>query len=252
MEFDTATRTTDSGSGARPRLVRTLLVFATLVAILVAFFWFDVDHFLSIEMLVDNRDWLMVQVARNEAFIAVAFLAVYALTVAASVPGATLLTIGGGFLFGTMAGAVYAVAGATIGAIALFLFIRAGMGNSLRAGAGTSVERFRRGFQDDAFGYLLFLRLLPLVPFWFVNIAAAVLQVPLRTFVIATALGIVPGTLVYASFGSSLGFLLGEEGTGDIGSVLTPQVLLPLIGLALLALAPVIYKKVKGRAGGAS
>jgi uncharacterized membrane protein YdjX (TVP38/TMEM64 family) len=238
---------TQARSRALPNWARLLLVAIMLLSALAGFFVFDLDRYLSIQTLADNRDWLLDQVAGNAIAVVLGFIAIYTLVVAASVPGATVLTITGGFLFGTVAGAIYAVTGATLGAIGLFLFIRTGLGNSLRARADTSIERFKRGFHDNAFGYLLFLRLLPLVPFWFVNIAAAVLEVPLLTFVLATAMGIIPGSVVYASFGSGVGFILDEDGTADIGGILTPEVLLPLIGLALLALAPILYKTFKRR-----
>ena len=162
---------------------------------------------------------------------------------ALSFPGALILTITSGFLFGPVLGSLYAVIGATLGAVGLFLFVRMGLGDSMETRAGGAIDRLRRGFADNALGYLLFLRLLPVFPFWLVNFAAALIAVPLRTFVIATAIGIVPGSAVYATFGSGLGTLLDEGKPIDLGTVLTPSIFLPLLALAVLALAPALYQR---------
>ncbi len=227
------------------RLVRGGLVLAALAAALVLFRLSGLDRFLSIEALAQNRDWLLAEVARLGPAAAAIFIAVYALAVALSVPGALVLTVTGGFLFGPVLGSAYAVTGGTLGAVALFLLVRAGFGEAMRGRAGGAVERLRRGFAENALGYLLFLRLLPIFPFWLVNLAAALLAVPLRTFVIATAVGIVPGSVVYASFGSGLGSLLDAGKPIDLGSILTPGIVLPLAALALLALAPALYQRLR-------
>lgn len=228
-------------------LLRVAAIALILIAVPVAFFALGLDSYLSLQTLEDNRAWLLDQVAKNFVVTAAAFVAIYAVAVAISVPGAAFLTIAGGFLFGTVQGTIFTVVGATLGAVALFLFVRAGLGGTLKARAGSSTERLRRGFNDNALGYLLFLRLMPVVPFWLVNLAAAIVGVPLRTFVVATALGIIPGSAIFASFGSGLGFILDAGGEADLGAILSPQVALPLIGLALLSLAPVVYRAMKRR-----
>ena len=227
--------------------LRIALVFAVIAGALGIVLALDLDRFLTLDALAENRAWLLDQVANNAAVVATVFVAVYAVAVALSVPGAAILTITGGFLFGTVFGALYAVIGATLGAIGIFLFIKAGLGDALKTRAGSAIDRLRSGFHDNALGYLLFLRLLPVFPFFVVNLAAAVLGVPLRTFALATLVGIIPGSLVYSSIGNGLGFVIDEEMEADLGAIFAPEVILPLAALALLSLAPVIYKAVKRR-----
>lgn len=236
-----------AGSRRVPKWLRVVLVFAAIAAALGIVLAFDVDGYLTLDALAANRAWLLDQVANNAVVVVLAFIAVYAVSVALSVPGAAVLTIAGGFLFGTVLGALYAVIGATLGSLGIFLFVKAGLGDALATRAGSAVDRLRTGFQENALGYLLFLRLLPIFPFFVVNLAAAVLGVPLRTFALATLVGIIPGSLVYASIGNGLGFVIDEKMEADLGAIFAPEVFLPLAGLALLSLAPVVYKAVKRR-----
>ncbi|WP_421723741.1 TVP38/TMEM64 family protein [Bauldia sp.] len=243
----------DTAPSAKSRFARIGIVIGVLAAALVAFFVLGLDAFLTIEALAENRAWLLEQVGDQRWLVALIFVAIYAAAVAVSVPGAAILTIAGGFLFGVVQGTIFAVVGATLGAIGLFLFVRIGLGDSLRSRAGSGIDKLRQGFQENALGYLLFLRLLPIVPFWLVNLAAALLRVPLRTFAIATAVGIIPGSLVYTSFGNGIGALIEAGQDVNLESILTAEIVLPLVGLALLALAPIVYKKIRGqRAKGAA
>ena len=149
------------------------------------------------------------------------------------------MTIAGGFLFGTWLGALSAIIGGTLGATAVFLAARAGLGGVAQR-AGRLVAKLEAGFRADAFNYLLVLRLVPIFPFWLVNLVPALVGVRLLTFVLATLLGIIPGTFVYASLGNGLGSVVEEP---DLAIVLKPSVLVPIIALALLALIPVGYKR---------
>jgi uncharacterized membrane protein YdjX (TVP38/TMEM64 family) len=236
-----------AGSRRVPKWLRVVLVVATIAAALGIVLALDLDEYLTLDALAANRAWLLDQVADNAVVVVLAFIAIYAVSVALSVPAAAALTIAGGFLFGTVLGALYAVIGATLGSIGIFLFVKAGLGDALATRAGSAVDRLRTGFQENALGYLLFLRLLPVFPFFVINLAAAVLGVPLRTFALATFVGIIPGSLVYASIGNGLGYVIDEKMEADLGAVFAPEVLLPLAGLALLSLAPVVYKAVKRR-----
>jgi uncharacterized membrane protein YdjX (TVP38/TMEM64 family) len=155
-----------------------------------------------------------------------------------------MLTIAGGCLFGAWLATFYTVIGATAGATLVFLAVRAGF-DGLARRAGPSAARLEAGFRRNAFNYLLVLRLVALFPFWLVNLVAALLGVRLRTYVLATLIGIIPGTFVYASFGSGLSAAIERPGR-DI--MLRPAVLLPLLGLALLALLPVAYRRWRGGA----
>ena len=171
---------------------------------------------------------------------------------ALSVPGAAVLTVAGGFLFGALEGTVLVVIGATVGATLLYLAAKTALGDALRARAGGLVHKLEAGFRENALSYLLVLRLVPLFPFWLVNLAAAVLGVPPATYVLGTFVGIIPGSYVYASVGAGLGSVFDQGGEPSLKGALTPQVLVALVGLALLSLVPVAYKRLKAAAGGLS
>jgi len=218
---------------------RRLVPLALLVAAGIAFLAAGGHRYLTFAALAENRDWLCSLVQRWGLVAAFLYIAVYAGLVALSVPGAAVLTIAGGFLFGTWLGTLCAVGGATLGATGIFLATRAGLSGLARR-AGPLIGRLEAGFRADAFNYLLILRLVFIVPFWLVNLVPALVGVRLSTFVAATFLGIIPGTFVYASFGNGLGDVVGEPG---LRVLLRPSVLGPIIGLVILALIPVGYKR---------
>ena len=129
----------------------------------------------------------------------------------------------------------------------MFLAARYALFDILHAKAGPALLKMEQGFRENAFNYLLVLRLVPLFPFWLVNLVPALLGVPLKTYVIATAIGIIPGTFVFASVGNGLGEILASGKTPDLSIIYDPEVLIPLLGLAVLALVPVLYKAWKAR-----
>ncbi len=229
---------------ARPsRLqVRRLAPLVLLAAALVGFFALGLQDWIDLETLRRHRLWLAAQVQDHYLLTLLAYAAIYAVAVAVSVPGATILTIAGGFLFGQLVGCAAAVVAATVGATALFLAARTALGEPLRARAGPWLRRLEQGFADNALSYLLVLRLVPLFPFFVVNLVPAFLGVRLRVFAIGTLLGIIPGTFVYASVGAGLGELFEAGGAITPADVLSPEILAALVGLALLALLPVAYK----------
>jgi len=234
----------EQGDRARrgPRLVRRLLPLAVLLAALVVAFALRLDRYLSFEQLAAHREWLLAEVARLGLVAPVLFVLVYAAATGLSIPGATILTLTGGFLFGTLAGTAIVVIGATLGAAIVFLVARTAFGDALRARAGPFIRKLEDGFRANALNYLLVLRLVPLFPFWLVNLVPAFLGVRLSTFVVGTFIGIIPGAFVYASLGSGVGALIESGERPDLGIIFTPRVLLPLVGLAVLALLPVAYK----------
>ena len=144
-------------------------------------------------------------------------------------------------------GAALAVIGASIGAVGVFLVARTSLGGHLRSTATPWLERMRKGFNENALCYLLVLRIIPLFPFWVVNIVPAFLGVGLRVYTLATVIGIIPGALVFASVGSGLDKVIDEGGEPDLDLILEPAILGPLLGLAALALLPVVYKRLKAR-----
>ncbi len=242
-----AQRGTASRGTASAFDVRRFLPLAVLVIGLVAFFALDLDRYLSFSTLKDHREALVGYVESHALVASASFAALYALVVAFSIPGGALLTITGGFLFGIVWGTLLVVIGATTGAIAVFLAARTALGGALRAKAGGAVQRLEAGFRENAFSYMLTLRLIPVLPFWLLNLVPAFLGVPLWVYALSTLIGIIPGTVVYVSVGNGLGATLAAGGTPDLGIIFEPAVLLPLLGLALLSLLPVAYKKLRGR-----
>jgi uncharacterized membrane protein YdjX (TVP38/TMEM64 family) len=227
-------------AGTRP--IARLLPVLVLLAGLALFFAFGLPERLSCAALRDNRAWLDGWVEANLVLAVAAFIAAYAVVVALSVPGAVVMTVAGGFLFGTIIATAMVVVAATVGATALFLAARTVFHDLLEPRAGPWLKRLQRGFAANELNYLLVLRLVPLFPFFVVNLVPAFLGVRLRNFVLATAVGIIPGTLVFASIGAGLGTIVDAGEACSPRQVLRPEVLIPLLGLALLALAPVAYR----------
>ncbi|NBC33033.1 MAG: TVP38/TMEM64 family protein [Alphaproteobacteria bacterium] len=224
---------------------RRFIPLAVLVAGLIAFFGLDLDRFVSLSALREHHDTLEAFVAANAVSASLLFMLVYALAVAFSIPGAAVFTISGGFLFGMVWGTGLVVAGATIGAVGIFLAARTAFHDTLRRRAGPAVQRLEAGFRENAFSYLLTLRLIPIFPFWLINLVPAFFGVSLGTYVVATVLGIVPGTVVYVGVGNGLGETLEAGRDPDLGIIFEPAILLPILGLALLSLLPVAYKTYK-------
>jgi uncharacterized membrane protein YdjX (TVP38/TMEM64 family) len=226
---------------------RKLVPLAVIVGGLIAFFSFGLHKYLTFDQLRQHRGELMSYVAGMPVKAVLLFILVYAAATALSVPGGIILTLTGGFLFGIWEGTAAVVIGATIGATALFLAARFLLADLLRAKAGPWLAKMEAGFKADALNYLLVLRLIPGFPFFVVNLVPAFLGVPLKSFVIATFLGIIPGTFVFASIGAGLGSIFDSMQEFSLKGALTPQVVTALVGLAALSLIPVVYKRVVAR-----
>ncbi len=222
---------------------------AALLLVLVGLVLFGHDNATLFEALRTHREKLLALIADYAVIAELVYALVYAVAIAFSIPGGAMMTIIGGFLFGPLRTTLYVVVAATVGATALFLVARSAVGDRLRARAGPWLTKMEAGFQDNAMSYLLVLRLVPLFPFFVVNLVPAFLGVSLRTYVIATFFGIIPGTFVFALAGGGLGSALDASGDFSVSAVLTPEVVAALVGLAALALVPVIYKKFRGRHG---
>lgn len=233
------------GDGAKYFNIKRLWPIAVLAAGFGLFFAFGLNDYLSFAGLREHRAWLLAQVANNAAVSAAVYILVYILVVAFSLPGGAFLTILGGFLFGLLLGSAYVIVGATIGATALFLIAKTALGDPLKARMGPWMGRMEAGFRENAFSYLLVMRLIPIFPFFVVNLVPAFLGVSLRTYFLATVFGIIPGTVVYIQVGAGLGsiFESGREFTPS--DALTPDVILALAGLSILSLLPILYKKIK-------
>ena len=236
----------------RSKLWKRLAPVGALAVLAAIVFAFGLDDYLSFEALREHRAALRGWVAEYGAIAALVYVAVYAAGVAVSLPGAVFMTLAGGFLFGAALGTLYTVVAATLGATAIFLVARTALGDSLRARAGPWMARLEDGFRGNALSYLLALRLIPLFPFWLVNLAPAVLGVRLGVFIAATGVGIVPGTFVFCLAGAGLGGVFDAGEAFSIDAVLTPEILAALVGLAALSLAPILYKRAKARRGDSS
>ncbi|MGE0045314.1 MAG: TVP38/TMEM64 family protein [Hyphomonadaceae bacterium] len=231
----------------RPRSLVRFLPLLLIFAALATAFALRLHEQLSLDVLRERREDLQAFVAANLVVALLVFIALYALAVAISIPGALWLTLTGGFLFGTWLGGAATVVAATVGATAIFLAARTALGDALRGRVGPWLSRFERGFQRNAFSYILALRLFPGAPFFVVNLAPAFLGVKLRDFFFATLIGIVPGTFVYAAIGNGLraAFEAGvavDPVAAARDLFFSPEIIVPVAGLIVLALLPVAWR----------
>lgn len=231
---------------ARDTLRRVALV-VPIAALIGGFFALGLDRYLTLETLHDNDVALHALVAGHPFLSTLTFVAAYAVVIALSLPGGAIMTTSGGFLFGLWLGASLSIVGASAGAIAIFLLARWVAGDVLRARAGAFMARMAEGFERNAFNYLLFLRLVPLFPFWAVNLAPALLDVRLGPFAAATVIGIIPGALAYASLGDGLGRYFAAGAAVPFVKVFSPEMIAIRVGLALLALLPVAIRWLRNR-----
>ena len=243
----------------QPHSLARRLLPLTAIIVLMGVGYFAVAHgAISLESLVHYRSAIDAFVTDHRGWAVLAYIGLYIVAAALSLPGAAILTAVGGFLFGITVGAAAAVIGATLGAMLIFLVARTALGAPLLRRAGPRVNRLAEGFRNDAFNYLLFLRLVPAFPFFLVNLVAAFAEVRLGPFIAATVLGIIPGAVIYALAGTGLNSVISAQensyrqciaaqGTdchmvfGPM-QVLTPQLIAALIGIGLLALMPVAVK----------
>jgi uncharacterized membrane protein YdjX (TVP38/TMEM64 family) len=221
--------------------VGKLVVAVAVVFAVTAFFSFDLGRHLTLSALKANKDALRSYTDSHYATTVIIFIAAYCLQTALSLPGAVIFTLTGGFLFGTIWGTVYVNIGATSGAVLAFLTARYLFRDAVERRFGVRLDAIQRGFSHNAFNYLLTLRLIPLFPFFLVNLAAGLTRIQLSTYTVATAIGIVPASIVYANAGSQLGRI---ESLTDIAS---PRVLGAFVLLGLLALVPVAYQRLRRR-----
>lgn len=240
----------NAGAGSSRRSIGRLAPIAVLFAGLVAFFILDGHRYLTFEQLQAHHGRISAWIHARGVLGPVIYVALYSLVVAFSLPGGLVMTLLGGLLFGTWLGAALTVIGATLGATAVFLAARTAFGDVLRAKAGPMLQKMEAGFRENALSYLLVLRLVPLFPFFIVNLAPAFLGVPLSTYVAATFFGIIPGTVVYSSVGAGLGAVLQRGEAPDHAVIWKPEIICPLLGLAALALLPVVYKRMKAKRHG--
>jgi len=225
-----------------------LLILIILVALIYHFQWHE---YLTFDSLSKHHKQLELWTQQHYSTVVLIFIFTYIFVVATSIPGGAMtLTVSGGFLFGIIPAALYVVLAATLGASILFMIVKTALGSWLSQKAKGWVKRLEEGFKHNAFNYLLFLRLLPLFPFWVVNIVPALLNVKLRDFFFATLLGIIPGTLVYASVGNGLEHVFEKGEALNLSLIFDPEIFIPILILAILSIVPIAYKKLKARKNG--
>jgi uncharacterized membrane protein YdjX (TVP38/TMEM64 family) len=222
---------------------RRLWLLLAAAALFIAIRQTGLASYLSLDTLKTHRGTLTAWVAGNTVLAALAYVAAYAVAVAFSMPGAVFLTLSGGFLFGATLGTMLTVIGATIGATLIFLFAKTLLGQNALDRFGAPAAKLAEGIRRNAAAYLLVLRLVPLFPFFLVNLVPAFVGVPLLTYVLTTFFGIMPGTAVFSLAGAGLGSVLDQGGAITPGSILTPQIIGGLVGLAALSLAAIPLKK---------
>ena len=203
--------------------------------------------YLSFDALRENREALLAWRDSNYVVAALTFMAIYVAVVAFSLPGALVMTLTGGFLFGLFAGTIFTVTAATIGATCIFVAARTSLGATMKERAGPWMGKFEKGFQENELSFLFLLRLVPAVPFFIANLLPAFFGVKLFTYVWTTFFGIAPGSAVYTSIGTGLGEVFAAGDDISFGLVKEPTVWGPLVGLIALALLPIIIKAVRGK-----
>ena len=253
------------GAGNWLKKLWPLLLLVGFGGFIVAMDW---HRYLTLEHLADNREALRAIIQGNYLLALAAFIGLYAVIVALSLPGGAVLTIAGGFLFGWLAGGLASVVAATTGATVVYLVAKSTLRDVLVAKAGPRLKRFADGFREDAFSYLLFLRLVPVFPFWLVNLAPGLLGVSFSLYVLTTFLGIIPGTFAFSLAGAGLDSVveaqqaahqscLAKAGEGgqescpyglDPSALLTPELIAGLVALGLVSLIPVAVKWFRRRA----
>ena len=236
----------ENRSDPRPLLsARRVWPLIVLAVGLGAVFALDFDVFMTLDAVRENRVDLTRYVGQNGMLSALGFVMIYIVCSAIGMPGMVVLTLAGGFLFGAVLATLLIVVGATTGATILFLAAKMGLGDALLARSGPAVRKMEANFKDNELSYLFVLRLIPLFPFSLVNIVPAFFGVKLRNFVLATAVGIVPVTFIYASLGEGLGYWFDSGRAPDLRLILDPKFALPIAGLVVLALLSAVYKRFK-------
>jgi uncharacterized membrane protein YdjX (TVP38/TMEM64 family) len=229
----------EKGEGENRSSIEKWIVAGIILLGVAAFFYFDLGRFLTLASLKENKEALRNYTENHYAFTVILFIVIYCVQTVLSLPGAGILSLAGGFLFGVWRGTIYVNLGATSGATLAFLVARYLFQDAVEQKFGKRVHAIQQGFSQNAFHYLLTLRLIPLFPFFLVNLACGLTRIRLSTYVTATAIGILPGSFVFTNAGKQLGTI---ESVRDIAS---PGVLGSFVLLGLLAIVPVIYKRFK-------
>ena len=218
-----------------------LVIAASVVMLIALFFVFDLGKYLTLESLKANRDALTTFYQKNRIVMAAAFITVYIIQTALSLPGAAVLSLAAGAVFGAVMGTLYVNIGATVGATLAFLVARYLFHDVIQNKFGSRLEKINKELEAQGFNYLLFLRLVPVFPFFLINLGAGLTKMPLRTYFLGTMVGIIPGSFVFCNAGASLATI------SSMSEVASPRVLGSFALLGMFALVPVLYQKFKRR-----
>ncbi len=233
------TNTTATDASSTPAI--KIIILAILGLGIGAFFYFDLGHYFSLETLKANRDDLLAYTHANYPAAVALFVVAYIAQTAFSLPGGAIMTLAGGFLFGSLLGTVFVNLGATLGATCAFLTARYVLRDWVERKFGDRIEPIQAGFTQNALSYLLTLRLIPAFPFFLVNLVSGLTRINLGTYMLATSIGIIPGSFVFAFAGKQLGSI------NSLGEIASPPVLLAFTFLGVLALMPIAYRKFADR-----
>lgn len=218
-----------------------------ILGMLITFYSLGLGEYLSFPSLKKYQHNLITWTNENYILTTLTYCIVYTISVAISVPGAVILTLLGGFLFGPILGTLFVVISASLGAVLLFIAVKSAFAEQIASKAYTWVAKMQKGFKEDALAYLFILRLIPLFPFWAVNIVPALLGVNLKTYCVATFFGIIPGSAIYVAIGNGLSKTIASNQEPNLKIIFEPHILIPLIALAIITLIPSVYKKFQNR-----
>ena len=216
-----------------------------IVALMLTAYFTGLTKYLSFVEIKERREELLTWLAHYPILMPLTFIAIYIVTTTLSLPGGAVLSLIGGFLFGVPLGTIYVVIGATIGATLIFLAARTALGNLLKNRASPFLSKMKRGFDKNPASYLLFLRLIPIFPFWLVNLAPAFFNVKTRTYIWTTFVGIIPGAYVFTQTGKGLGAIFEAGDAFSFEAVFNLEIKIALVVLALFALLPIFIKRLR-------
>lgn len=222
----------------------------TIILIVAAIGFATLRDYITFDTLRDNREALIAYRDANIGLMALAFIAIYFVIVAFSLPGAAVASVTGGFLFGLTLGAAFNVTAASLGAFTIFLAARWGLGQALAARIETSdgtLKRLKQGLHDNEISVLFLMRLVPAVPFFVANLLPALVGVRFFNFAFTTVLGIIPGAIVFTWIGVGLGEVFDRGENPDLSLLWEPQIIGPILGLCALAALPMIIKAIRGK-----
>ncbi len=224
---------------------KRFIPFGIILTVLALVFITGLDQHLTMDTLAYHRAELLRLVEERAVLMGVSYLVLQTAISAFSIPAVAPVIVAGGFLFGPVVGTAISIVGQTIGSAIIFIAARTALRDMLAHYAGRRIRRFEAGFKENALSYMITLRLMPLFPAWLINLVPSILGVPLRIFMLGTIIGVIPITFIFSTVGHGLGAVIDEGDTPGLGLFLAPEIAFPLIGLVIIALLPVLYRKLR-------